>query len=187
MKYALFLASASLALGLLHNSNAKAEMPREGEPAPMVQLPAAYGGKEIGDKKDGQALNLQDFQGKKNVVLFFFPKAMTQGCTIESCGFRDVIDKFARLDTVVIGISTDSVDLQKQFIAKEKLNFPLLADADKQISKRFGVLNEQQGFANRVTFVIDKQGNIAKVFPKVNPRARHPEEVLKFVKEGLQK
>ena len=73
-----------------------------------------------------------------------------------------------------------------QFVAKEKLNFPLLADADKAISKRFGVLNEQRGFANRVTFVIDKSGTVAKVYNKVTPKG-HPEEVLKFIEEKLGK
>ncbi len=174
-------AGASLALGLLLVSVSRADTPREGEPAPAVELPAAYAGKAITGKKDGAMLSLKDFQGKKNVVLFFYPKAMTPGCTVESCGFRDVSDKFARLDTVVIGVSTDPVDLQKQFIAKEKLNFPLLADGDKEIAKRFGVLNDR-GMANRVTFVIDKQGNIAKVYSKVTPKG-HPEEVLKFVEQ----
>jgi peroxiredoxin Q/BCP len=117
-------------------------------------------------------------------VLYFYPKAMTPGCTVESCGFRDINEKFAKLDTVVIGVSTDPVDLQKQFIAKERLTFPLLADADKQIAKRFGVLN-QRGMADRVTFVIDKQGNIARVYTKVTPKG-HPEEVLKFVQENLR-
>jgi len=182
MKNLVRVAVAVLALGMLLPT-ARADLPREGEPAPSVQLPAAFAGKLMSGKKDGEALGLQDFQGKKNVVLYFYPKAMTQGCTIESCGFRDINEKFAKLDTVVIGISTDPVDMQKQFIAKEHLNFPLLADPDKQIAKRFGVLNER-GMANRVTFVIDKQGNIAKVFEKVNPKG-HPEEVLKFVKERL--
>ena len=165
---------------------ALADTPREGEPAPNVELPAAVAGKSLPGKKDGDTINLSDFKGKKNVVLFFYPKAMTQGCTIESCGFRDVQEKFAKLNTVVIGISTDPVDLQKAFIKKENLNFPLLSDADKNIAKRFGVLNEQRGFANRVTFVIDKNGNIAKVYEKVNPKG-HPEEVLRFVEERLGK
>jgi len=163
-----------------------ADQPREGEPAPAVELPAAGVGKSLPGKKDGDTLNLQDFKGKKNVVLFFYPKAMTSGCTVESCGFRDVNEKFAKLDTVIIGISTDPVGLQQQFVAKEKLNFPLLADADKAISKRFGVLNEQRGFANRVTFVIDKSGTVAKVYTKVTPKG-HPEEVLKFIEEKLGK
>src|SRR5262245_66277144 len=117
---------------------ALADTPREGEPAPNVELPAANAGKALAGKKDGETINLRDLQGKKNVVLFFYPKAMTPGCTVESCGFRDVAEKFAKLDTVIIGISTDPVDLQKAFIKKESLNFPLLADADKNIAKRFG-------------------------------------------------
>jgi peroxiredoxin Q/BCP len=183
MKYLLSCACLSLALGVFLCPAVQADMPREGEPAPMVELPAAYAGKAVSGKKDGETLSLKDFEGKKNVVLFFYPKAMTPGCTVESCGFRDMTDKFARLDTVVIGISTDPVELQKQFIAKERLTFPLLADPDKQMAKRFGVLNER-GVANRVTFVIDKQGNIARVYTKVTPKG-HPEEVLKFIQERL--
>ena len=87
---------------------------------------------------------------------------------------------------MIIGISTDPVNVQKQFVEKERLNYPLLSDADKSISKRFGVLNEKGGYANRVTFVIDKQGTIAKVYPKVDA-AKHPEEVLKFIQEQLGK
>ena len=176
----------SLACLALLSAPALAQLPHPGEPAPNVELPVANAGKALPGKMDGDTVNLSDFKGKKNIVLFFYPKAMTPGCTKESCGFRDIQEKFAKLNTVVIGISTDPVNLQKQFIQKEGLNFPLLADADKSIAKRFGVLNEQRGFANRVTFVIDKAGNIAKVYDKVNPQG-HPEEVLRFVEEKLGK
>src|SRR5438046_1270533 len=101
----------------------------EGKPAPAVELPAANIAKVLTGKKDGDMLNLKDLKDK-NIVLFFYPKAMTSGCTIESCGFRDKVktDDFAKLDTVIIGISTDKVEDQIKFIEKEKLNFPLLAD-----------------------------------------------------------
>jgi peroxiredoxin Q/BCP len=110
---------------------------------------------------------------------------MTRGCTIESCGFRDVADKFAALDTVVIGISTDNLDDQQKFTDKEKLNFPLIADSSKEATKAYGALSPR-GFANRYTFVIDKQGMIRRTYLQVDP-AKHPEEVLKFVKENLAK
>ena len=90
-------------------------------------------------KKGDKTLKLSDLKGKKNVVLFFYPKAMTRGCTIESCGFRDVADKLAALDTVVIGISVDKLDDQQKFTDKEHLNFPLLADDTKAVTKAFGV------------------------------------------------
>src|SRR4051812_11700079 len=110
---------------------------------------------------------------------------MTSGCTVESCGFRDVADKFARLDTVVIGISTDKVEDQQKFTDKEKLNFPLIADPDKKAARAFGVLMPNGRFAQRATFVIDKKGVVRKVFPQVGDAGKHPEEVLAWVKENL--
>ena len=129
-------------------------------------------------------LSLKDLKGKKNVVLFFFPKAMTRGCTIESCGFRDQSEKFAPLDTVVIGISTDNLDAQQQFTTKEKLNFPLMADSGKSATQAFGVLSRANGVASRYTFVIDKEGIIRKVY-LVKDTQNHPQEVLAYVKENL--
>jgi peroxiredoxin Q/BCP len=85
---------------------------------------------------------------------------------------------------VIIGISTDTIQDQEKFTAKEKLTFPLLADADKSAAKAYGVLSNDGKYAKRVTFVIDKQGTIRKVFPKVDIR-KHPEEVLAFIKENL--
>src|SRR5438034_299937 len=92
---------------------------KEGDPAPAVNLQATQIEKVLPDKKDAKTLNLKDFEGKKNVVLFFYPKAMTKGCTIESCGFRDKVEEFAKLDTVVIGISTDTLADQVKFTEKE--------------------------------------------------------------------
>jgi peroxiredoxin Q/BCP len=158
---------------------ADATPPKEGSKAPDIDLPA------IGAK--GGKLKLSSYWGAngKNVVLYFYPKAMTSGCTIESCGFRDVADKFAALDTVVIGISTDKLADQQKFTDKESLNFPLVADADKEATRAYGALSPR-GFANRYTFVIDKQGVVRKVYKAVNPKA-HPEEVLNYVKEHLAK
>src|SRR5262249_39571579 len=101
--------------------------PKEGDKAPDVELKATSASKALPGKKAGDAIRLKELQGEngKNVVLFFFPKAMTPGCTVESCGFRDMADKFAKLDTVVIGISTDTLEDQKKFTDKESLNFPL--------------------------------------------------------------
>src|SRR5262249_41841640 len=116
-----------------------AKLPEVGKPAPAIDLPATSVGTVLPDKKDAKTLNLKDLHGK-NVVLFFYPRAMTKGCTVESCGFRDRVDKFAALDTVVLGISTDTVDLQDQFTKKEKLSFPLLADSKKEVTKAYGAL-----------------------------------------------
>src|SRR5437764_6345850 len=101
---------------------------QEGKPAPEIELEATQIEKVLPDKKDPKTLTLKDFKGKKNVVLFFYPKAMTRGCTVESCGFRDRIKKFDDLETVVIGISTDNLTDQRKFTEKENLNFPLFAD-----------------------------------------------------------
>jgi peroxiredoxin Q/BCP len=103
---------------------------------------------------------------------------------VESCGFRDKVEQFAQVDTVVVGISVDTLDLQQKFTDKNKLNFPLLADDGKTVTKVFGVLGTS-GLATRKTFVIDKQGVLRKVYDKVTP-ANHPEEVLKYVKEELK-
>jgi peroxiredoxin Q/BCP len=111
---------------------------------------------------------------------------MTPGCTVESCGFRDKYDDFDKLDTVIIGISCDTLEDQQKFTDKEKLSFPLYADTTKEVTKSYGVLNADRGLPNRVTFVIDKEGVVRKVYTKVTPKD-HPEEVMKYVKENLAK
>ncbi len=158
----------------------------EGKPFPVkIELPATSIDKLLPDKKDAKSLSLSDFKGKKNVVLFFYPKAMTKGCTKESCAFRDRLEDLGKYDTVVIGISTDKVDDQAKFTEKEKLNFPLFADSDKKITKALGILSER-GMAQRVTYIIDKDGILLKVY-KVSDAEGHPEEVLKYVKEHFGK
>src|SRR5262249_24290841 len=121
----------------------------------------------------------------KTVVLFFFPKAMTPGCTVESCGFRDKIEDLAKLDTVVIGISVDTLEDQQKFTDKEKLNFPLYADTTKEVTKAYGVLGSN-GLPMRQTFIIDKEGNVRKIFTTVKPQG-HPDEVITYIKENLKK
>jgi peroxiredoxin Q/BCP len=158
---------------------ASADTPKEGTPAPAFDLPFAAAKGAAGKTK----LSLADLKGK-NVVLYFYPKAMTPGCTTESCGFRDVNAEFEKLDTVVLGISTDKVADQNKFVEKEKLNFPLLADSEKTVAKAYGALS-QRGVASRYTFVIDRQGVIRKVYTDVKP-GDHPKEVLNFVKENLK-
>jgi len=163
----------------------KAVKIEEGKPAPMIELEATQIGKLLPDKKDAKTLNLSDFKGKKNVVLYFYPKAMTGGCTKESCGFRDRTEDLAKYDTVVIGISTDKVAAQQEFTDKEKLNFPLFADPEKKATKAFGVLGKN-GFAMRWTFIIDKEGVVRKVYDAVDP-GKHPAEVAEFVKKTFGK
>jgi thioredoxin-dependent peroxiredoxin len=161
---------------------------KEGDKAPDIAVPATQIDKALPDKKDAKTLKLSELKGKKNVILFFYPAAMTSGCTVESCGFRDVSDQLAKLDTVVVGISTDTLDKQQQFTDKEKLNFPLLADTEKKVTQAFGVPLLKRGereFAERYSFIIDKTGTIRKVYTKVTP-ANHPQEVVTFVKENLK-
>ncbi len=156
----------------------------EGKPAPKVELPAVNIATALPDQKDAKTLSLDAFRGKKNVVLFFFPKALTSGCTVESCGFRDRIEQFAQADTVVIGISVDDVAAQTKFVQQNQLNFPLLCDTEKTVTKAFGVLGAN-GLAQRKTFVIDKQGVIRKIYDKVDVK-KHPDEVLAWIKENLK-
>jgi peroxiredoxin Q/BCP len=171
------LAALGLVVGV--RADAKDTKVAEGQPAPDIELEAVT---KTGTKK----VALKDFKGKKNVVLFFYPKAMTPGCTKESCGFSEIVKKFHDLDTEVFGISTDTPEAQAKFIEKEKLELPLLADPDKKATKAFDALNEERGVASRYTFVIDRDGKIAKIYKTVNV-TKHPEEVLNYVKENLKK
>jgi thioredoxin-dependent peroxiredoxin len=157
-------------------------MPKAGDKAPAVTLQATQISKVLPAKRDTGTLSLADLKGR-NVVLFFYPRAMTPGCTKESCGFRDLAEQFAP-DTVIIGISTDPLSKQEEFTKKEGLTFPLFADPELKATQAFGVLVPERKAAKRVTFVIDKQGVIRKVYTEVKPD-KHPQEVLEFVKENL--
>lgn len=121
-----------------------------------------------------------DFKGKK-VVLYFYPKDDTPGCTIEGCGFRDIYQKIRAMGVEVLGISVDSVDSHKMFADKYKLPFPLVADLDQKITEKYGVYNEKWKMARRVTFIIDEKGIIARIFDPVKPDG-HPKEVLDALK-----
>lgn len=115
----------------------------------------------------GNTFRLDDLAGKKNLVLFFYPKAFTPGCTAEVCSFRDAYDEFERADTEVVGLSTDDLDTQERFAGAHRLPFRLLTDHDRIIAKGFGVLGLLRsliGMVQRATFVIDKQGVIRGVF-----------------------
>ncbi len=125
----------------------------KGEKAPDVELQSTKGGSE----------KVSDYRGKKNVVLAFFPKAFTGGCTREMTGYQAGIDKFSGADTVVFGVSTDDVETNKKFAESLNLEFALLSDKSGAASKAFGVLNEERNVANRTTFVIDKQGVVQEV------------------------
>src|SRR6266850_998931 len=121
---------------------------------------------------EGKKVKLSDFKGKK-VVLYFYPKDDTPGCTKEACAFRDGISEIKDRGAVVLGVSTDSVDSHKKFKSKFDLNFPLLADTDKKIVEAYGVWKEKTNYGKtymgieRTTFIIDEQGKVSHIFPKV--------------------
>jgi len=124
--------------------------------------------------------SLKDYRGK-NVVLYFYVKDQTPGCTMQSCSLRDGIDKIKSYGTEVLGVSTDDLASHNKFMTAYNLNFPLIADPDFKISKAYGVFNEERKASRRVTFVIDKNGVIKHIFPEVDVRA-HADEVIEVLK-----
>lgn len=115
----------------------------------------------------GKSYNLKSYREKSPVIVYFYPKAGTPGCTKEACGIRDDWSKFKKNNIQVFGVSVDTKDEIKDFIHKYKLNFPLLSDTNKKVSKEYGVLLPN-GFDKRVTFIIDKKGNIVKIINVTN-------------------
>ncbi|MGC8595271.1 MAG: thioredoxin-dependent thiol peroxidase [Candidatus Kryptoniota bacterium] len=130
----------------------------------------------------GKDVRLSSFRGKK-VVLYFYPKDNTPGCTKEACSFRDGLNEIQKRGAIVIGISTDSIESHVKFKQKYNLNFPLLSDTDKKVVSKYGVWKEKSLYGRkfmgieRTTFVIDERGRIKKIFPKVKVEG-HYEEVL---------
>lgn len=128
----------------------------------------------------GNLAFLRDYAGKW-VVLYFYPKDHTPGCTREACQFRDESERLAPLNVQVIGVSVDDRESHESFAKKHKLNFPLLADPAKKVTKAYGALAFYR-LARRMTFIIDPEGKIRKVFKSVNPN-RHVDEVVEALKE----
>jgi len=155
-----------------------ADTPKAGDPFPTAAVHAAQAEKLPG-KKAGDSVSVADFKGKV-VVVFFYPKASTPGCTTESCGFRDIADKFPK-DVVVIGASADGEEAQTKFIKDHKLPFALLCDTKLDLIKPLNIEMAGRKVPKRVTYVIGKDGKIAKVYDQVTP-VSHPAEVLEFVK-----
>jgi thioredoxin-dependent peroxiredoxin len=149
-------------------SGSRAAAPTPGSPAPEFTLPS----------QEGTAISLKDYRGSW-VVLYFYPKDQTPGCTREAHNFQIDGQKYVERHAIVLGVSVDSVDSHGKFCAKEGLNFKLLADKDGRVSKAYGSLTNLGvvKFAARHTFLIDPEGKIAKAYTSVDP-AHHSEEVL---------
>ena len=136
--------------------------------------------------QDGEKVKLSVFRGKKNVVLYFYPKDMTPGCTTQACDFRDQHKKFK--NTIILGVSIDSTERHQKFIAKYDLPFTLIADIDKKVVQKYGIWQEKKLYGKtflgivRTTFIIDKTGTIQKIFPKVKVKT-HIKDVLSALKE----
>jgi len=136
--------------------------------------------------QDGKKVKLSSFRDKKNIVLYFYPKDMTPGCTTQACGFRDQQKSFK--STVILGVSIDSQERHQKFIEKYDLPFTLLADVDKKVVQKYGVWQEKKLYGKtfmgivRSTFIIDKTGTVRKIFVKVKVK-NHIEEVLNTLKE----
>jgi thioredoxin-dependent peroxiredoxin len=137
--------------------------------------------------QDGKPVSLSDFAGK-TVVLYFYPKADTAGCTVQACGVRDHLPNYAEAGAVVLGVSPDPVKDVKKFADKQSLDFTLLADEDHAVCEQYGVWAEKSMYgrkymgALRATFVIDGSGTVVHVIPRVTPRT-HDDEVLAVLEQ----
>jgi peroxiredoxin Q/BCP len=150
-----------------------APMPKVGDAAPDFSVAAS----------DGKTVHLKDYVGKGNIILYFYPKDDTPGCTKEACAFRDHLADFKKAGVVILGVSTDPVKSHDRFVEKYQLPFTLLADEDRKIVQAYGVWGEKTFMGRkyqgtfRVTFLIGPDGRIKKVWPEVKPE-EHAAEVL---------
>ena len=143
---------------------------KEGDAAPDFSLQSG----------EGNWVKLSDYKDKSNVVLYFYPKDFTSGCTKQACNFRDYITDIQQNNAVVLGVSVDNAESHKKFKEEYNLNYILLADTSKMVSGRYSGLREN-GLANRVTFIIDKNGIIKKIYPDVDVNENY-KEIIEFLK-----
>ena len=170
-KFAYLTVLVVLLAGAILSVRGKADdtaLPQAGQTAPDFTLPS----------QDGSNISLDSFRGKW-VVLYFYPKDMTTGCTIEAHNFQQDMEKYQKLNAVVVGVSVDSTGSHKEFCAKEGLSFKLLSDQDKKVVVQYGSMGDYAGvkIAKRNTFLIDPQGKIVQVWTGVNP-SQHSQQVL---------
>ena len=153
-------------------------LPIIGRTAPDFSLPSTT----------GENISLKSYKGKKTVILYFYPKDETPGCTREACDFRDHSAEFDKHNAVILGISTDNLDSHRHFQEKHQLPFTLLSDEDATVSKMYGVYKQKNLYGKkslgieRTTFVIDRTGRIAQIYPKVKVEG-HIGDLLEFVAE----
>lgn len=149
------------------------DLPTIGQPAPPFRLPASTGG-ELGPA---------DFRGRQALVLYFYPKDDTTGCTAEACAFRDLAAEFAAKGAAIVGVSPDPLKAHARFVGKYGLNFPLLADEGSKVCQLYGVWKEKSMYGRRymgverTTLLIDREGVVRKLYPKVSV-AGHADAVL---------
>ena len=172
-KFGLF----SLLAGLVFTVSAAEDMPQVGQQAPEFILPS----------QDGTDVSLKDFRGKY-VVLYFYPKDNTPGCTVEAHNFQRDLSKYEGDNAVIVGVSVDNSDSHKDFCAKQGLTFKLLADTDKKVVQQYGSMRDIMGLkmASRNTFLINPEGKIVKEWTGVKP-ANHSEEVLEALNQVEKK
>ncbi len=153
-------------------------LPVIGKPAPDFTLPST----------SGEPVSLKSFKGKKTVVLYFYPKDETPGCTKEACGFRDLTAEFEKHGAVILGVSNDPMESHLRFKEKQKLPFELLSDEDAAVSRAYGVYKQKNLYGKkslgieRTTFIVDRTGRIAQIYPKVKVEG-HVADVLSFLSE----
>jgi peroxiredoxin Q/BCP len=152
-------------------------LPVIGKTAPDFSLPSTT----------GENISLKQFKGKKTVILYFYPKDETPGCTKEACELRDHAEDMDRENVVILGVSTDSLESHQKFREKHKLPFPLLSDEDAAVSKLYGVYKQKNLYGKkylgieRTTFIIDRTGRIAQIYPKVKVDG-HVQDLMEFVR-----
>jgi peroxiredoxin Q/BCP len=154
--------------------------PKVGSLAPSFSL----------ENQEGKKITLKEYKGEKNVVLYFYPRALTPGCTVQACGIRDSKKEFSKLNTIVLGISPDPISKLKKFENEKDLNFNILSDEEKEVAKKYGVWGKKKFMGKeymgilRTTFIISKDGKIKYIMDDVKTKTHH-EDVIKLIKEIL--